>query len=108
MRDRERIGRGPGRYQENRHLMLEQLGKALLEAPRHRVIAVGERGAPIRSRNRGQNLRCHSDRIVACKVHRLSPALPRRSGSPPKKSPPSANLELCLLLSLRLEFAMVD
>src|SRR5262249_52252929 len=72
MRNRERIGGGPSRHQKDRDLMLEQLGKTLLEAPRDRVIAVGKRGALVRGRNRGQDLRRHRRRIVACKVHRLS------------------------------------
>ena len=57
MRERERIGRGSRRHQENRDLTRKHLGESLLDAPRPDVLPIAQRRALVRPRNSGEDLR---------------------------------------------------
>jgi hypothetical protein len=70
MRERERIGAGSGRHQENGDLALENLREAALDPPGPGIVAVGQRRPFIRARDRGENFRRNRRSIVAGEIHR--------------------------------------
>jgi hypothetical protein len=69
MRERQRVGRGPGRHQEYRDLVLEQLGEPLLDVPGPGVAAIGERRAVVGATEGGEDVGCDAGRVVAGEVH---------------------------------------
>ena len=73
MRERQRIGGGAGRHDEDRNLALEDLAKPALDALCCIVIAIAERETGVGRENRVKDFRSDSRGVVAGKVH----ALPR-------------------------------
>ncbi len=69
LRQRQRVGRGPGRHQEHRHVALENLGKAPLDRRGPSVIAVAARIAVVRLRDGVENRGRDRRGIVAGEVH---------------------------------------
>jgi hypothetical protein len=49
--------------------MLEQFGELLLDAAGQGIVAVGERDAVVRPRDRGEDLRRDRRRVVAGEIH---------------------------------------
>src|SRR5262245_16991782 len=71
MRERKRVGGGPGRQQKDRDLMLEELGEPALDPLGPAVAAISERGARIRARNGGEDVRRDPRRVVAGEIHAI-------------------------------------
>ena len=69
-RQRERVGRGPGRHRLHEAAGLEQLGEDVLEARGDRVGAVRRRGAGIRRLDRGEDLGRDAGDVVAAQIDR--------------------------------------
>src|SRR5262245_5397478 len=92
MRERKRVGGGPGRHQEDRDRMLEELGEPALDPLGPAVAAISERSARIRGRNGGEDVRRDPRRVVAGEIHAI-PLLDRtqrnlcRRGRRAKASP---------------------
>ena len=72
MGKRQRVGGSPGRHQEDRDLVLEQLRELMLDALGPVVTAIGERGAFVRPCERGENFGRDPGRVVAGEVHDAS------------------------------------
>ena len=71
MRERKRVGGGPGRHQEDRDLMLEEFPRTCARPARSRCRGPRrERGACIRARNGGEDVRRDPRRVVAAKFMR--------------------------------------
>src|SRR5262249_46293680 len=77
MRERKRVGGSPGRHQEDRDLMFEELGESALDPLGPAVAAINERGARIRARHGGGDVRRDPRRVVAGEIH----AIPSSIGS---------------------------
>ena len=71
MGERQRIGGGAGRHQEDRDLMLEDLRETALDPRRPGVVAVGERRALVRGRDGGEDFGRDAGGVVAGEIHAL-------------------------------------
>ena len=69
MRECKRVGRGSARHQEDRKLMLKNVGQLRLDPPRPRIISIGQCRALICPRNCGEDLRRDAGRVVTSEVH---------------------------------------
>ena len=67
--ERQRIGRGPGRHQEHRHVALENLGEAPFDRGGPRVGAIAGRKPLVRAHDGVEDFGCYRRRVVAGKVH---------------------------------------
>jgi len=69
LRERQRICRRAGRYQEHRDVALEDFAKTPFDASRSIVIAIAERKAAVRPHNGVKDFGRDRRRVVAGKIH---------------------------------------
>jgi hypothetical protein len=111
MRQRQRIRRRPRGYQKDRDLVLEELGKTPFQGRSPDVVAVGERTALIRPRERGEDFRRGARRVVAREIQRfLRMSWPDNNlfRAMPAKRAQQPNLELGKRLYPWLKFGKVS